>query len=155
MVNIFKKIICHSLYHAAKKTHSTDHKKSDENLEIFRPILRKSVQLDLTINKSLRKKMKMKTTTTRGEWMKIIGKIIRLKNKIYIFIHFKHVSLKDNENNSILSPNVQTMTMPIDVDIANGRERRRASEWCMEKSILIWVRKLYRNYVIFTTVNLR
>lgn len=55
--------------------------------------------------------------------MKIIGRIIRLKNKIYIFIHFKHVSLKDNENNSILSPNVQTMTMPIDVvDIANGRE---------------------------------
>lgn len=32
-----------------------------------------------------------------------IGKINRMGNK-KIFIHFKHVSLKDNENNSILSP---------------------------------------------------
>lgn len=55
------------------------------------------------------------------------------------FIHFKHVSLKDNENNSILSPNVQTMTMPIDVDSNDDvdiAERSMASV-SMKKSILI------------------
>lgn len=104
----------------------------------------------------------------------IIGKISLLRNEI--FAHFKHVSLKDNENNSISSnfrsnlnrhKNSRCTANTIGQTIAgvqayfsrpNGANSifniipRRMNGCEGEKKINIYLRKLYRNCRYFTSI---